>query len=541
MAPRVDNLRESTHRVVRLVALGHLADAAAARERVASSADDEALHDFRVALRRLRSWERAFRPYVRDDVSKKLRRRLRDLARDTGASRDLEVHLAWLREQRRTLGRRQRPGLTWLLANLHARKEDADAVLGDDVDSRFTRLRSKLEDALASYRERLPVRESGQASPPAPFAEALAPRVRDAGTTLREHLERVRSLVDGDECHEARIAAKRLRYLLEPIVRVVPGADDLVARLKSLQDVLGDLHDAQVFGAEIATLAAEAMPAGAPGVDRRAHTGTETAAPVAEPQAAAPIDVTGPAQAAESPDGQAAVSAVAVATAAATPNAAPPPAERRRRPDPLPGIAAIGERLRERADAAFLQFSSEWLGDRSADFFRELAAVADRIAAGARAGVEIERKYLLRFLPDEARDGRRVDIAQGYIPGARLHERIRRVSLRHGSGRVEEHFYRTVKLGEGVARTEIEEETTPEIFAAMWPLTKGHRLRKRRFRVDVDGRTWELDEFKNRDLVLAEIELESEDEIVTFPAWLAPAVQREVTTEPAFQNMNLAR
>src|SRR5688572_12412300 len=209
MPPRVDNLRESAHRVVRLVALGHLADAAAARERLGNAKDEEALHDFRVALRRLRSWERAFRPYIRDDVSKRLRQRLRNLARDTGASRDLEVHLAWLREQRHSLGRRQRPGLTWLLANLHARKEDADAVLEDDVDSRFTRLRSKLGNALASYREHLQVRENGQVLPPAPFAEALAPRVQDAASTLRAHLEQIRSLRDEDECHEARIEIGR--------------------------------------------------------------------------------------------------------------------------------------------------------------------------------------------------------------------------------------------------------------------------------------------------------------------------------------------
>jgi CYTH domain-containing protein len=229
------------------------------------------------------------------------------------------------------------------------------------------------------------------------------------------------------------------------------------------------------------------------------------------------------------------------AQAAATATVAAAPVPERRRPDPLPGLAAIRERLRERANSAFTAFSAEWMGDRSAEFFRELDAVADRIEAGARAGLEIERKYLLRFLPDEARDGHRLDIAQGYIPGAQLHERIRRVSIRHGTGRVEEHFYRTVKLGDGVARTEIEEETTATIFEAMWPLTKGHRLRKRRFRVEVEDRTWELDEFKNRELVLAEIELESEDEPVTFPDWLAPAVQREVTTEPAFLNINLAR
>jgi adenylate cyclase len=209
--------------------------------------------------------------------------------------------------------------------------------------------------------------------------------------------------------------------------------------------------------------------------------------------------------------------------------------------DLLPGISAITERLHDRATLAFTQFATEWLGDRAAAFFRDVDAVADRITEASREGVEIERKYLLRFLPEEARDGRWVDIAQGYLPGTRLHERVRRVSVHHGSGRKDVHFYRTVKLGEGVARTEIEEETTEAIFLALWPLTKRRRLRKRRFEIDVEGRTWEIDEFRNRDLVLAEIELDSEDEEVTFPDWLAPAVQREVTGEPEFQNINLAR
>jgi adenylate cyclase len=92
-----------------------------------------------------------------------------------------------------------------------------------------------------------------------------------------------------------------------------------------------------------------------------------------------------------------------------------------------------------------------------------------------------------------------------------------------------------------VTRTEIEEETTQAIFDVMWPLTRRRRLRKRRFEVQADGVTWEIDEFKHRDLVLAEIELDSEDDEVVYPDWLAPAVQREVTKEPEFQNINLAR
>jgi CHAD domain-containing protein/CYTH domain-containing protein len=541
MAARVENLRESTDRSVRTVALGHLADATAAHARLASQADDEALHDFRVALRRLRSWERAFRPYLRDDLRKKLRRRLRDLARDTGASRDLEVHLAWLKEQRRSLGRRQRPGLDWLITELEARKADADSVLEKDIDGRFMKLEGRLARALETYRERLRLRKDGSAAPLPTFAEALAPRVRKAASDLETQLGHVRTERDVREGHEARIAAKRLRYLLEPVTKIVPGAADIVDRLKGLQDVLGDLHDAQVFGVEVSKLAMDAtseppndpLPV-APAPPADAASGGDGTAPAA----AARPDTDGARTPATEPASATVAQAVEVTSRVPqepTPGAVAPNA------DLTPGISAITERLHQRATLAFTQFASEWLGDGAAAFFRDVDAVADRIAAASREGLEIERKYLLRFLPEEARDGRWVDIAQGYLPGTRLHERVRRVSVHHGSGRKDVHFYRTVKLGEGVARTEIEEETTEAIFLALWPLTKRRRLRKRRFEVDVDGRTWEIDEFRNRDLVLAEIELDSEDEEVTFPDWLAPAVQREVTGEPEFQNINLAR
>jgi CYTH domain-containing protein len=376
----------------------------------------------------------------------------------------------------------------------------------------------------------------------------------------------VHTVHDEHEGHEARIAAKRTRYLLEPVAKIVPGAAGIVERLKALQDVLGDLHDAQVFGAEIAALAAE-QAADEPTekrpnkAARRSANRSATTAPNAVPMTGTPAVPAGAQTPAPAPsavpvatgttaaapplstgippaDSASAVAATAVTPPAATQLAMASPAPL---PDIAPGIAAIRERLSDRATAAFSRFSTEWLGDNSASFFRDLDAVVGRIADAASDGLEIERKYLLRFVPDEARDGRRIDIAQGYVPGSRLHERIRRVSVAHGSGRKEIHFYRTVKVGEGVVRTEIEEETTESIFLAMWPLTKRRRLRKRRFEVEADGRTWEIDEFKNRDLVLAEIELDSEDDDVVFPDWLAPAVQREVTGEPEFQNINLAR
>src|ERR1700739_69868 len=94
-----DFLDQPVERAVRVVALTLLRDAATTRARLIDPGDTEALHDFRVAVRRLRSWLRAYRPYLGDSVRDKNRRRLRAVARATSLARDTEVHLQWLHEQ----------------------------------------------------------------------------------------------------------------------------------------------------------------------------------------------------------------------------------------------------------------------------------------------------------------------------------------------------------------------------------------------------------------------------------------------------------
>ena len=102
-------------------------------------------------------------------------------------------------------------------------------------------------------------------------------------------------------------------------------------------------------------------------------------------------------------------------------------------------------------------------------------------------------------------------------------------------------YLRTIKIGADVVRTELEDETTAEVFAAMWPLTEGKRLTKRRHRVPAGDLAWEIDEFTDRQLVLAEIELPSADTVIEVPDWLAPYVEREVTTDATYLNWALAR
>ena len=103
-------------------------------------------------------------------------------------------------------------------------------------------------------------------------------------------------------------------------------------------------------------------------------------------------------------------------------------------------------------------------------------------------------------------------------------------------------FFRTIKMGSGVERFELEEETTEAFFTAVWPLTRGARIFKRRYFVSEGNVVWEIDEFLDRsDLWLAEVELEAADQPVKIPEWLQPVVEREVTDEREYTNHALAR
>ena len=109
----------------RRIALSLLDAAGAARERLTDADDAEALHDFRVAMRRLRSTLRAYQPQLDAVVPAKLRRRLRDLARATGEARDVEVQISWFERRRNELPPGRRAGVPWLLARLTQRRERA--------------------------------------------------------------------------------------------------------------------------------------------------------------------------------------------------------------------------------------------------------------------------------------------------------------------------------------------------------------------------------------------------------------------------------
>ena len=477
--------------------------------------DTEALHDFRVALRRLRVVLKAFDAELEGSVPTSVRRRLRAMAQATNPARDAEVQLAWLAAQRPRLYSRQRAGAALLKQQLTAARAQAVLAATDAFGPKAGRTLAKLARALPVYTRAVRVALPDDHPEAAPtFAGTLASRVRAGAVTLGDGLSSLAAVRAGADvggvareselAHEARLAAKRVRYLLTPVGKLIEGAPALLERLRALQDEFGTLHDLDVLGETLdrALVAAEAELA----------EQAETASMEIEPAA---VDASGAPRAPVSePEGTAVVA-----------------------PDPRPGIQGLIRRARTQREALAREIGTRWLDGGATALVAQLDACAAALdASHAAPEVEIERKYLLRALPRALRGATPAEIEQGYLPGERLRERVRRV-VRDGR----ERLVRTVKLGAGVSRIEVEEETTRELFDVLWPATRARRVRKRRYAVPEGALTWEVDEFTDRALVLAEVELPAPDTPVVFPSWLATYVVREVTDDPAYLNSTLAK
>jgi CHAD domain-containing protein len=220
-----------------------LASAAeAALRSMGAAGDAEALHDFRVALRRLRSCLRAHRDQVR--LPRALKRRLRALMRSTGAARDQEALAERLGAWRTGLKPAERAAARLLIARwTPGSAERSELVSGLRRDWRALRLR--VRTALA----------------------AAAPTARRRyGPVLADLVEEgVRDLASADaaartpaELHAVRIAAKRLRYLLEPLATGHPAVLDALTMLRGVQDLLGEINDCLAIAGRLEQGAAEA-------------------------------------------------------------------------------------------------------------------------------------------------------------------------------------------------------------------------------------------------------------------------------------------
>lgn len=144
---------------------------------------------------------------------------------------------------------------------------------------------------------------------------------------------------------------------------------------------------------------------------------------------------------------------------------------------------------------------------------------------------EIERRFLCRQVSAGALDGaeQRSIIRQGYLtvsdPAVRIRQR-------------DDTFFLTVKSGGGLVRREVEFPVDPAVAHELMSIAGDRQVEKVRWRL---GR-WEIDVFRGKleGLVIAEVELQSEDEPLPAPP-RGVTLLREITGEGRFTNQCLAQ
>lgn len=145
--------------------------------------------------------------------------------------------------------------------------------------------------------------------------------------------------------------------------------------------------------------------------------------------------------------------------------------------------------------------------------------------------MEIERKYLLKSIPEELDLKEKHSISQGYISTTPV-VRIRQY---------DDQYILTIKSAGLMERIEVEKELTEEEFNELSTMVVGNLIQKDRYKIPLqDSLTLELDVFHGdfEDLIIAEIEFETIEKAESYnaPGYLSC----EVTDQPKYQNSSLS-
>lgn len=148
--------------------------------------------------------------------------------------------------------------------------------------------------------------------------------------------------------------------------------------------------------------------------------------------------------------------------------------------------------------------------------------------------IEIERKFLVKNDKFKAEAFKSVPIIQGYLNSN--HKRDVRVRVKGEQGAL------TIKgplLNDGISRFEWEKKITIEEAKSLLLLCEKGVIDKTRYEVKVGSHVFEVDEFfgDNEGLVIAEVELNRENEYFMKPDWLG----NEVTGNIRYYNSELSK
>ncbi|HOU45803.1 MAG TPA: hypothetical protein PLA41_01490 [Candidatus Pacearchaeota archaeon] len=156
-----------------------------------------------------------------------------------------------------------------------------------------------------------------------------------------------------------------------------------------------------------------------------------------------------------------------------------------------------------------------------------------------RTSKEIEKKYLVKIIPDGINDCQKIDIVQGYFWEKCNGEEIR-IRRQKDLKTKRTKYFLTVKNGKGMVREEAEVYLNKKTFEHYWGKTENKRVSKLRHIINMHGLKVAIDFYRGNlsGLIIAEIEFKTESEAKNFNSfsWLG----KDVTEDEDFKNNNLA-
>ncbi|GHH87263.1 hypothetical protein GCM10018793_62400 [Streptomyces sulfonofaciens] len=222
----------------------------------------DSVHRMRVATRRMRSVLRSYRAVLDRRATAPAADELKWLAGELGADRDREVLVERISAALDHLPPESAAGTARGRLDNWSDRSHGDSrrrLIGVLDSERYLRLLTALDRLLADP----PLLEAAAKSPEKVLAKAVRRDRRRLGGRLEKALRRPPGTSRDMALHEARKAAKRLRYTAEA-ARPVLGrrAKKAVSRAKGLQKLLGDHQDSVMARATLRALAEEAHTAG---------------------------------------------------------------------------------------------------------------------------------------------------------------------------------------------------------------------------------------------------------------------------------------
>ena len=222
--------------------------------------DERAVHDLRVASRRLDTALRLWKPLLADRPARRARREARRMRRAFTRHRDLEM----LRTEWRRRAREAEGELRLVLERMVARLDRRIAAAGARTARRVSRRR--IARISRAVERALSAGEGVVASAPA-LADRHVRAMRDRALAAIEH-----GFAEGSDeaLHAARIRVKKWRYAeeCEVALHAQRSSPAVVAELRALQDRLGRAHDLTVAGDACLRRARKAERHGLPSATR---------------------------------------------------------------------------------------------------------------------------------------------------------------------------------------------------------------------------------------------------------------------------------